>query len=515
MRKKTEYPLASEIIISTTGRESRIALLENGQLSELHIDRGNNKSYVGNIYLGKVVRVLPGMQAAFVDIGLERAAFLYAGDIYPEFLEKGEKDLDDPDATIAESAPNSKPTPGTPPIQDLVKEGQHLLVQVAKDPISTKGARIKTHITLPGRFTVFMPTVDHVGISRRIDKDKERKALRDFVEKNRPPGCGFIVRTVCAGQPLDALEKDMTYLSSTWETIQEKSQESKPPTLLHADHNLALRVVRDSFTEDVERLLVDSSKTFKTIQNFVKVFAPTLINRVRLYKGPDPIFDVCNIEPMISRSLARKVWLKSGGYLIIDQTEALTAIDVNSGRYVGSRSLEDTTLDINLEAVQEIGNQLRLRNMGGIIVLDFIDMENAGNRERVYKAMEETLRRDKARTNILKISELGLIEMTRKRVQEDLVSSISEGCHYCDGTGQIRSKATIVYEILREVKRTGGRKRNQTFESILVNCHPEVADIMYNQELSAIERLEEKLTKSIVIRAMGHYHQEKFEVYCR
>jgi ribonuclease G len=511
---KMENPLPIEIIISTTGRESRIALLDNGQLSQLHIDRGNNKSYVGNIYFGKVVRVLPGMQAAFVDIGLDRAAFLYAGDIYPEFLEKTEKDVEDPEATIAESAPRSKPRPGTPPIQDLVKEGQHLLVQVAKDPISTKGARIKTHITLPGRFTVFMPTVDHVGISRRIDRDKERRALRDFVEKNRPKGCGFIVRTVCAGQPLEALEKDMTYLTSTWATIQEKAQSSKPPSLLHADHNLALRVVRDSFTENAERLLVDSVKTFKMIQNFVKIFAPNLLNRVRLYKGQEPIFDVCNIESMISRSLTRKVWLKSGGYLIIDKTEALTAIDVNTGRYVGSRSLEDTTLDINLEAVQEISNQLRLRNMGGIIVLDFIDMENAGNRERVYRSMEDALREDKARTNILKISDLGLIEMTRKRVQEDLVSSISEVCTYCEGTGQIRAQATIVYEIIREVKRTGVRKRNQSFEHILVNCHPAVADMMYNQELSTIERLEDKLHKRIVIRAMGHYHQEKYEVYC-
>jgi len=454
------------------------------------------------------------MQAAFVEIGLDRAAFLYAGDIYPEFLDKSEKEVDDPEATIAESSPRSKPQQGTPPIQDLVREGQSILVQVAKDPISTKGARIKTHITLPGRFTVFMPTVDHVGISRRIDKDKERKSLRDFVEKHRPKGCGFIVRTVCAGQPLEALEKDMSYLTSTWTNIQQKSQGGSPPSLLHADHNLALRVVRDSFTEDVERLLVDSHKTFKSIQNFIRIFAPNLLNRVRLYKGQDPIFDVCNIEPMISRSLSRKVWLKSGGYLIIDQTEALTAIDVNSGRYVGSRSLEDTTLDINLEAVQEIGAQLRLRNMGGIIVLDFIDMENAGNRERVYRAMEDVLRRDKARTNILKISDLGLIEMTRKRVQEDLVSSISEVCHYCEGTGQIRSKDTAVYDILREIRRTGSRKRNQGFQHILVNCHPAVADMIYNQELSTIEKLENKINKKVVIRAMGHYHQEKYEVYC-
>ena len=507
--------MGNEIIINSTGRETRVALIENGQLAELHIDRGQNNGFVGNIYLGKVVRVLPGMQAAFVEIGLERAGFLYAGDIFPEFLEQGEDsiNIDDPDTTVLETEPSANPRRGTPPIEDLIEEGQEIIVQVSKDPISTKGARIKTHITLPGRFMVCMPTVDHVGISKRIDKDKERKKLRKFVNSKRPEGCGFIVRTVCAGQPIEVLQQDMDYLINIWESINEKKIKSKAPALLHSDFNISMRVIRDSFTEEVDRVLIDNAKLYQEVLAFVRVFAPQLQDRIRQYRGVEPIFDICGIEPMISRSLNRKVWLKSGGYLIIDQTEALTAIDVNSGSYVGSRSLEDTTLDINLEAVQEIGNQLRLRNIGGIIVLDFIDMENAKNRERVYRAMEDTLRKDRARTNLLKISDLGLIEMTRKRVQEDLVSSISEECPYCHGTGNIRAKHTVVYEIIREIQRVSNKKLSSS--SIFVNSNPKVADLLYGQELSNIEEMELHLGKRIIIRAMPNYHVEKFDVYSR
>lgn len=506
--------MGSEIIVNRTGRETRVALMEAGQLAELHVDRGDKKSYVGNIYYGKVVRVLPGMQAAFVDIGLERAAFLYAGDIYPEFLDKNVgKEIDDPDMTVAESAPRAVPRSGQPPIQDLIREGQELLVQVAKDPISTKGARIKTHITLPGRFTVFMPTVDHVGISRRIDKDRERRKLRDFVEKNRPKGAGFIVRTVCEGQQLTSLKQDMDFLSATWNHIQEAAKTAKAPSLIHADHNLVLRVVRDSFNDNVDRMVIDDRGVFENVMSFVKDFSPHLRDKVRLYRGADPIFDTFNVETEINRSLGRKVWLKSGGYLIIDQTEALTAIDVNSGKFVGSSSLEDTTLAINLEAAQEIGFQLRLRNIGGIIVLDFIDMEKAANRERVYRTMEDVLRIDRARTNLLKISDLGLIEMTRKRVQEDLISSISESCLYCNGTGMTRSRSTIVYDVLREVQREAVRNRGG--KTIYVNANPVIADLMYSEELDGIEALEKRLQRSIVVRAMGHYHLERYEVYSK
>ena len=490
--------------------------MDEGRLAEIHIDRGSSESYVGNVYLGRVVRVLPGMQAAFVDIGLERAAFLYAGDIYPEFAEKDDvdDDIDDnPDATIAESVPRSRPRNGHPPIQDLIKEGQEVMVQVAKDPISTKGARVTTHITLPGRYMVFMPTVNHLGISRRIGRDRERRKLRDFVEKHRPKGAGFIVRTVCAGKPTSALKQDMDYLIETWETIKTNKADKKAPSCIHREQNLVVRLVRDGFTADVDRMVIDDQKIFDHVSGFVSRLMPDLKDRVQQYRGPDPVFDTFGVEVELNKSLGQKVWLKSGGYLIIDRAEALTAIDVNSGKFVGSSSLEDTTTQCNLEAVDEIGHQLRLRNIGGLIVLDFIDMEKASNRDRVNKALDKALKKDRARTNVLKISELGLVEMTRKRVQEDLVRSISETCAYCSGTGHTRSRHTVVYDILREIKRETARAKNK--ESVFVNANPDVADLMYGEELESVEALELDIKKRIIVRALGHYHLERFEVYSR
>jgi ribonuclease G len=489
--------------------------MDDGRLAEIHIDRGSSESYVGNVYIGRVVRVLPGMQAAFVDIGLDRAAFLYAGDIYPAFAEKDD-DIeidDDGDATIAESAPRSKPRHGHPPIQDLVKEGQEILVQVAKDPISTKGARVTTHITLPGRYMVFMPTVNHLGISRRIAKDRERRKLRDFVKKHRPKGAGFIVRTVCAGKPTEALKQDMDYLIETWETIKETKENKKAPSCIHQEHDLVIRLVRDGFTEEVDRLVIDNKKKFDQVAGFVGRLMPDLKDRVQMYRGQEPVFDTFGVEVEINKCLAQKVWLKSGGYLVIDQAEALTAIDVNSGKFVGSSSLEDTTTQCNLEAVDEIAHQLRLRNIGGLIVLDLIDMEKASNRDRVNKRLEAVIKKDRARTNVLKISELGLVEMTRKRVQEDLVRSISEACHYCSGTGHTKSPHTVVYDILREIQRETTRAK--TKETIFVNVNPSVADMMYGEELESVESLETEIKKRIVVRALGHYHIERYEVYSR
>ena len=489
--------------------------MDDGRLAEIHIDRGSAESFVGNVYIGRVVRVLPGMQAAFVDIGLERAAFLYAGDIYPAFAEKDEEiDVDeDADATIAEASPRSKPRNGHPPIQDLVKEGQEILVQVAKDPISTKGARVTTHITLPGRYMVFMPTVNHLGISRRIARDRERRKLRDFVKKHRPKGAGFIVRTVCAGKPTEALKQDMDYLIETWDSIKETKAKKKAPACIHHEHDLVVRLVRDGFTHEVDRLVLDNKKKFDQVQGFVSRLMPDLKDRVQMYRGQDPVFDTFGVEVEINKCLAQKVWLKSGGYLIIDQAEALTAIDVNSGKFVGSSSLEDTTTQCNLEAVDEIAHQLRLRNIGGLIVLDLIDMEKASNRDRVNKRLEAVLKKDRARTNVLKISELGLVEMTRKRVQEDLVRSISEPCHYCSGTGHTKSPHTIVYDILREIKRETTRAKSN--ETIYVNANPRVADMMYGEELESVESLEADIKKRIVVRALGHYHLERYEVYSR
>jgi ribonuclease G len=512
-----ETALSAEIFVNTTGKETRLALRENGQLTELHIDRGTDRGYVGNVYLGRVVRVLPGMQAAFVEIGLERAAFLYVGDIFPQLLDHKHDDDDgaDPEATMVEEGPpREAPRPGQPAIQDLLTEGQEIVVQVAKDPIGTKGARVTTHITLPGRYMVFMPTVDHVGISRRIDRDKDRRRLREFVDKNRPKGAGFIVRTVCANQTNQTLKQDMTYLLSTWDKIQTAAKQKKAPAPLHLDHNLVLRMVRDAFHEDVDRMMVDSSKLHEEVLSFMDDFAPDLKEKVFLYRGQDPIFDAFGIETEISRSLGRKVWLKSGGYLVIDQTEALVSIDVNSGRFVGQGgSLEDTTFKVNLEAVKEVVYQLRLRNIGGIIIIDFIDMDREQNREKVYRALEEELKKDRARTNVLKISDLGLVQMTRKRVQEDVVRYLSETCPTCEGRGSVKSRQTVAYEIFREVQREVARTLGK--ESVYVNVHPSVADVLYGDEYSVLEQVEQKIGRRIVVRALQHLHPEKFEVYAR
>ncbi len=504
--------MPSEIICNTTGREIRVGLMENGRLAELLIDRGDNRGYVGNVYLGRVVRVLPGMQAAFVDIGLERAAFLYVGDIVPDVLELSRRSVDEAEPPT-EEAPRATPKAGLPPIQDLLKEGQEIVVQVAKDPIGTKGARLTTHIALPGRYLVFMPTVEHVGISRRIERDKERRRLREFVERNRRQGAGYIVRTVCEDQPTEALKADIDFLQRTWDRIQEAAKQKKAPAPLHADYGLVLRAMRDLFDEEVDRLVVDDKQVYDEVRSFMSDFMPKLRERVHLYRGQEPIFDTYGVEVEIARSLGRKVWLKSGGYLVIDQTEALMAIDVNSGKFVGSSSLEETTLMTNLEAVDEVVHQLRLRNMGGIIIIDFIDMDREASRTQVYQRLGEALKRDRARTNILKISELGLVEMTRKRTQEGLDRYMMESCPTCSGTGVLRSRQTLCFDILREIRREA--LRHKEAKTVFVNTTPAIADLFYSGHFGDLEGIEGDIGRPVVIRALGHYHPEQYEVYAR
>ena len=506
--------MSSEIICNVTGRETRMALIENGQLAELQIDRGDNRGFVGNIYLGKVVRVLPGMQAAFVDIGLERAAFLYVGDIYKDMINLGE-DSEDDDSSPKKGGRGrrGRARSNQPPIQDLIKEGQQLMVQVAKDPIGTKGARLTTHVALPGRYLVFMPTVEHVGISRRIDKDRDRRRLREFVDKHRPKGAGFIVRTNCAGQPMERLKADMDYLLRTWDKIKGLLKEKKAPYLLHAEYGLVLRAVRDLMDDEISRVVVDDRATFERVSTFISDFMPRVKDRIRMYRGKEPIYDTFGVETQINRSLGRKVWLKSGGYLVIDQTEALMAIDVNSGKFVGSSSLEDTTLQLNLEAAEEVVYQLRLRNMGGLIIIDFIDMDRSEHRDKVYKALEDALRRDRARTNVLRISDLGLVEMTRKRVQEGLDRYLMEDCPVCEGTGVVRSRATICYDILREVRRESQRSGSAT--SIYVNTTPAIADLLYGEQYQDLQSVEDNVGQRVIVRPLEHFHPEQYEVYAR
>lgn len=395
-------------------------------------------------------------------------------------------------------------------IQDLLKVGQEIIVQVAKDPIGTKGARVTSHISIPGRQIVFMPTVDHVGISRRIEKESERRRLREIVERIRLPGTGFIVRTVAENISTEKLEADARFLIGIWSEVVAKKDKIGAPALLHPDLDLTLRATRDLFVQDVEKLVIDDRAEWERISRFVAAQAPALKERVVLHEGDEPIFDAYGIEHELQRAYSRKVWLKSGGYLIIDQAEALTAIDVNSGRYVGKKSLEETITRINIEAAKEIVYQLRLRNIGGIMIIDFIDMAKAQNRDKVFKALQEALGRDKARTNILKISELGLIEMTRKRVRESLGRTLNEPCSYCDGRGHVKSKQTMAYEIFREIRRGANNFKEG---AIVVNCHPDVARILQVEERDELRYLMDRFNKTIVVRPQQSYHQEQFEIY--
>jgi ribonuclease G len=746
--------MSNILVINASGQETRVALIEQGTISEYYLERKNEKGIVGNIYKGRVVRVLPGMQAAFVDIGLDKAAFLFVGDIvsdpsFPGFseemdikaggvegdpieaedlaepseeapavaaesaespqpagttaaaapaaetpaaapdpapaqietpapapvearaeavapqqvtpppppveeaapaaaaevavesveaitevvelhpddviddeeedddLEEEDEILDEADAahaaaeeqmaaeaaqTTSEEAPaataEAKPaeaaaTGATPPeagargapaeakpaaregrrgrrrggrgrrrggepqkpqssgserrepaqqqrnfngqerrngnghdkrpgghkraqIQDLLKEGDEVLVQVVKDPIGTKGARITCHISLPGRHLVFMPTVDHVGISRRIENEKERRRLRELVDKYRPAGTGFIVRTVAENEPSEKLTADIKFLLGLWNEVGKKRESMKAPACVHPDLDLILRSIRDLFSDEVEKLVIDDRGEYERVVSFVEQVAPELKNQVELYGGEEPIFDEYGIEQELIRASNRKVWLKSGGYIIIDQTEALVAIDVNSGRYVGKKgagaSLEDTITKINCEAAKEIVYQLRLRNIGGIIIIDFIDMDKGQNREKVFKTLQEALAADRAKTNVLKISDIGLVEMTRKRVRESIGRLTTEACPVCDGRGHVRSKTTMAYDIMREVQRAAGKHRE---DQLVVSCHPEVAKLLQGPEREAMRLLMMKLNKSITVRPQPQYHVEQYDLHAK
>ena len=713
--------MSSILVINAAGRETRVALVETGHIAEFYLERKKDKGIVGNIYKGRVVRVLPGMQAAFVDIGLEKAAFLYVSDVVydPDFaraqfeLTEGEHDdapevpeeseamaaeaahesgaevdaevhehaapggeappaVEEPEqrpeehraeepaaqteapAPVAapaepvsvaapaepvsaaapaepvsvpvapvESAPVSveaqtapaasetvssmpategsvalalPPEPATAPseqqaavapaapaeapaqrpdtaagerraprenreaarearearreqkdrdrekdrekdkarkqrdeqqrkrddekskprktakIEELLKVGQEVVVQISKDPIGTKGARLTSHISIPGRHLVFMPTVDHVGISRRISNEKERKRLREIVDRLRPPGTGFIVRTVAENVPQEKLETDIRFLIEVWNQVVRRNEKRGGPGLLHPDLDLILRATRDLFAHDVEKLVVDDREEYERILGFVNAQDPALKDRVVLHESDEPIFDAYGIEHELQRATQRKVWLKSGGYLIIDQAEALTAIDVNSGRYVGKKSLEETITKINVEAAKEIVYQLRLRNIGGIIICDFIDMEKPQNRDKVFKSLQEALGRDKAKTNVLRISELGLVEMTRKRVRESIGRVLHEDCPYCDGKGFVKTATTVAYELFGEIRREAPGYKDPT---LVINCNAEVARLLQGEERQELRHLMDRYNKSIQVKAQQNYHREQYDIYGR
>ena len=506
--------MANELVINARPYETRVALVENGVISELYIDRKTGQEFLGNIYRGRVMRVLPGMQAAFVDIGLSRSAFLYVSDVHKDILELENLMLqnnNDEESSTEEDSTDYHPLNGLSfQIEDLLQEGQDIMVQISKEPIGTKGARLTSYISLAGRHLVLMPTVDHIGISRRIEDQSERERLRNIVLEIRPSNIGFIVRTVSEGANEEKLRSDMDFLLKLWSSIQEKMARSSGATLLYKDLSISLRSVRDLFTREVDSLIIDSKEEYDRILAFSEAFAPRLRHAVRLYDGSDPLFDAYGIEMEISRALEKKIWLKSGGYIVIDMTEALTSIDVNTGSYVGKRNLEETILKTNLEAVKEIAYQLRLRNIGGLIVIDFIDMERKTDRDRIFVVFREALSRDKAKTKVLRMSELGLIEMTRKRTRENLNRLLSEPCPYCEGQGTLKSMKTICTEIFRDLERESAPPTEGGHVYILVN--PDIDTVLKEEEQDSILDLEKRIRKRIIIQVKEHFHLEQYEI---
>jgi len=498
--------MQNEILINAEAGETRVAILERGLFSELHIERRGGVSMVGSVLKGRVTRVLPGMQAAFVDIGLEKAAFLYAGD-YIEQVDPADVDLDDDDEPRPRRASRGR-SRQPEQIDRLLREGQEIVVQVAKEPIGTKGARITSHVSIAGRHLVLTPWGNRVGVSRRIESDRERRRLREVVERVRPRDLGFIIRTAGEGAREADLEADVRYLASVWEEIQEKQDTARAPSVLHSELSLPLRVIRDFANGETRRIVIDSPDVHAQMQDFVSRFMADPRPKIELYRGAEPIFDHFSVESQIDANLGRKVWLKSGGYLIVDQSEALTAIDVNTGRYVGKRDLEETVLKTNLEAVKEVVYQLRFRNIGGLIIIDLIDMESGENREKVYRALQEALRQDKAKTNILKISELGLVEMTRKRTRENLVQTLCEPCAYCEGRGYVLSGESVAFKVLREIRKDLPRFRGR---KIALAVHARVAEQLL-RERASLQALERDLGREIEVRARPGMHQEQFEI---
>ncbi len=509
----------NELVINATEQETRVALIEDGNLAELFVERSYDFNIAGNIYKGRVQRVLPGMQAAFIDAGLERAAFIFVGDVIREKSNEIEelflKNAEDENSLNGEEkeAPLQEETKpisiGDCKIEDILTENQEILVQVAKSPIGTKGARVTSHISLPGRFLVLMPTVDHIGISRRIEEEEERNRLKELVATLRDKPYGYIVRTAAEGVQKEKLEREMSFLINLWKSIQKKSESAIAPALLHRELSITLRAVRDLLTHEADKVIVDSASAYKVVLSFIEEFMPSLKESVELYQGKEPLFDFYNLEGDISRALQKKVWLKSGGYIVIEQTEALVAIDVNTGRYVGKHNFEETVLKTNLEAIKEIAYQVRLRNIGGIIIIDFIDMTKKSSKEKVYNALKEALKKDKSKTNVLPISEMGLVEMTRKRIRKSLTKILCEPCLYCEGDGYLVSKQTICYNVYREILREAN---DMSGTKLTLRVNPEIAELLLGEESNVITSLENQLGKHIFIYPTEKFHVEEFDI---
>jgi ribonuclease G len=555
--------MTKEMIVSSNDYETRVAIIEDDEVAELFIERENQRGVVGNIYKGRVSKVLPGMQAAFVQIGLERDGFLYVSDVVNtlEAFEQLESDDEEDEGPAAAEAPAEEPVAvplvtaaggavaesrapagrgprrrrgdrrdrgseaaqgpddsepaGEARIEDLLREGQEIIVQVAKEPLGTKGARLTSHVTIPGRFLVFMPTVDHVGVSRKIDDRSERGRLRGIVRQFREQHDftgGLIIRTAAAGRPEADIVGDLRFFLDIWTDIRRRSESSRAPAAVYREQSLVAKLLRDLLTDDFAAIRIDNPREYRRAVALVERIMPNLAGRVKLYAKPYPIFDEYGVQGEIDKALRSKVWLKSGGYIVINQTEALVAIDVNTGRYVGKKSagrLEDTIVQTNIEAVKEIIRQIRLRDLGGIIVLDFIDMEEKKNRQRVYQAVEQELRRDRAPSKAIQVSDFGLVIVTRKRVKQSLERQLTDQCPYCSGAGTIKSSATICFEILTEMRKLAAELNGQ---GVMLRVNPDIARILQGEEASVLREVEHTLGKRIALKPDPLLHHEQFDV---
>ncbi len=485
---------SEEILINMTPQETRVAIVENGTLQEVWIERRRNRGIVGNIYKGKVNRVLPGMEAAFVDIGLERSGFLHVSDI-----------------DMGQTSVDQEPVP-VPAINQILHEGQTLLVQVVKDPLGTKGARLTTSISVPSRYLVYMPNSSLIGISVKIEEEEERERLRSLLSncmtKNRNGGC--IVRTAAEGVVDEELNRDINFLCKLWDSLQEQSKTAKPGTVIHEDLPLAVRTLRDMVSNDTDIVKVDSRETYKKLKNFSKKYIPDLPCLIEHYPGDRPLFDLYNIDDEIQRALGRKVELKSGGYLIIDQTEAMTTIDINTGAFVGHHNLEETIFKTNMEASQALARQLRLRNLGGIIIIDFIDMVTEDHKRQVLKSLEKYLDKDHAKTQVCDVSPLGLVEMTRKRTRESLEHILCESCAICGGRGTHKTVETVCYEIFREILREA--RVYDEARQLLVMANQDVIDMLLDEEATSLAELETFVKIPVKLQVESYYSQENYDV---
>ncbi|MGB9668413.1 MAG: Rne/Rng family ribonuclease [Thermosulfidibacteraceae bacterium] len=494
--------MGNRILITSTKDKYRCAVIENDLLVEFYEEDRSANAIVGNIYKGRVLKLLPGMDAAFVNIGLGRSGFLYIQEVFPFDLFE--------DFTEDEEDINLRKNLKKIPITDILQEGQEIIVQVAKEPIGSKGPRLTSHITIPGRYLVLMPTMTHIGISRKIENKEERKRLKEIAERVRTGNYGVIVRTVSENKSEEELKQDMEYLLKLWNFIKEKAEKVSAPTLLYSDLKLPLRAVRDFYNEDTEELVVDDEKEYKAMVEFAQNYIPKAKEKIKLYTEKIPLFAKYNLDEEIKKALEKKVWLKSGGYIVIEETEALTAIDVNTGRYVGRSNLEETIFKTNMEAAREIAHQIRLRNLGGIVIIDFIDMKEEDHKEAVLATLKENLKRDRYPSTIIGFNELGLLILTRKRTKESLKKTLCEPCSYCKGDGYIENPRSIADRIFTEIRKTIAQK--PTIKVILVEANPSVVKYMVEEKTEEIEEIEKKFNVKLRIIEVSNLHQEQFKV---